>query len=37
MWDTRFVFPRLVLLIFLLLVPPTLNLLSLDYLIFKQI
>ena len=35
MWDTRFVFPRLILIVFLLLVPQTLNIFSLDHLIFK--
>jgi uncharacterized membrane protein YphA (DoxX/SURF4 family) len=34
MWDTRFVFPRLILLIFLLIVPPTWNAWSLDSLFF---
>ncbi|MBK7668251.1 MAG: DoxX family membrane protein [Sphingobacteriaceae bacterium] len=33
MWDTRFVFPRLLLLVFLLLVPETWNIFSLDYLL----
>lgn len=31
MWDTRFVFPRLVLLLFLLVIPPSWNLFSADY------
>ena len=35
MWDTRYVFPRLVLILFLLVVPPSWNILSLDYVIFK--
>jgi uncharacterized membrane protein YphA (DoxX/SURF4 family) len=35
MWDTRFVFPRLILLIFLLIVPTTWNAWSLDSLFFK--
>jgi len=35
MWDTRFVFPRLVLLLFLLLIPSDWNLWSLDYLFTK--
>jgi putative oxidoreductase len=36
MWDTRYVFPRLVLLLFLLFVPQQWNILSLDHLIFKS-
>lgn len=36
MWDTRFVFPRLVLILFLLVVPQSWNILSLDYVIFKS-
>ena len=35
MWDTRFVFPRLLLLLFLLVAPRTWNTWSLDYLLFK--
>ncbi len=35
MWDMRFVFPRLLLLIFLLLVPTSWNVLSIDFLLFK--
>lgn len=34
MWDTRFVFPRLILIIFLLLVPDTWNSWSMDNLLF---
>ncbi|HET6225551.1 MAG TPA: DoxX family membrane protein [Bacteroidia bacterium] len=33
MWDMRYVFPRLVILIFLLLIPSSWNCISLDYLI----
>ena len=33
MWDMRFVFPRLVLLLFLVIVPPSWNVLSLDHLL----
>lgn len=36
MWDTRFVFPRLILIIFLLIVPTTWNLWSLDHLFFSE-
>lgn len=35
MWDTRFVFPRLMLVVFLLLVPEEVNTFSLTHLIFK--
>ena len=35
MWDTRFVFPRLLLVLFLLLIPQAWNIWSLDYLLFK--
>ncbi len=35
MWDTRFVLPRLILIIFLLIVPQNRNIWSLDYLLFK--
>lgn len=35
MWDTRHVFPRLVLLIFLLVIPQSWNVISLDNLIFN--
>ncbi len=35
MWDTRFVFPRLLLLLLLLLVPPNWDLWSFDNLFFK--
>jgi len=35
MWDTRFVFPRLILLLFLLIVPPAWHAWSLDNLFFK--
>ena len=35
MWDMRYVFPRLIILLFLLLVPYSWNTLSLDYLLFK--
>ena len=35
MWDTRYVLPRLLLLLFLLLVPQAWNVLSIDHLIFK--
>ncbi|MBK7818142.1 MAG: hypothetical protein IPJ60_11810 [Sphingobacteriaceae bacterium] len=35
MWDTRYVLPRLLLLLFLLFVPQGWNTLSLDNLIFK--
>jgi putative oxidoreductase len=34
-WDMRLVFPRMALLIFLLLVPPHSQILSLDYLLFN--
>ena len=34
MWDTKFVFPRLILIIFLLAIPPTWNCLSVDTLFF---
>jgi len=33
-WDMKFVFPRLILLIILLLLPPHLNILSIDHYIF---
>ena len=36
MWDTRHVFPRLILLLFLIMVPPSLDVLSLDNLLFKH-
>ena len=36
MWDMRFVFPRLILLLFLLIVPATWNIFSLDHLFFKS-
>ncbi len=36
MWDTRFVFPRLLLLTFLLIVPAEWNLWSLDHLLFPE-
>jgi uncharacterized membrane protein YphA (DoxX/SURF4 family) len=36
MWDTRFVFPRLILLIFLFIVPHTWNFWSLDHLLFNK-
>jgi uncharacterized membrane protein YphA (DoxX/SURF4 family) len=36
MWDTRFVFPRLLLLLFLLLIPASWNVWSLDYLFFRS-
>jgi len=35
MWDTKFVLPRLLLLLFLLCIPPSWSVFSLDYLIFK--
>lgn len=35
MWDTRHVLPRMLLLLFLLIVPQSWNLLSLDHLIFN--
>ncbi|MEI8136018.1 MAG: DoxX family membrane protein [Bacteroidota bacterium] len=35
MWDTRYVLPRLLLILFLLFVPQAWNLLTLDHLIFK--
>lgn len=35
MWNTRFVLPRLILIIFLLIVPQNRNIWSLDYLLFK--
>lgn len=35
MWDTRFVFPRLILLLLLLIVPPNWNSWSIDNLLFK--
>lgn len=35
MWDTKYVLPRLLLILFLLFVPQTWNILSLDHLIFK--
>ena len=35
MWDTRFVFPRLILLLLLLIVPPNWNIYSIDNLLFK--
>ncbi|MDP1803319.1 MAG: DoxX family membrane protein [Bacteroidota bacterium] len=35
MWDTRYVLPRLLLILFLLVVPQEWNVLSLDHLIFK--
>ena len=34
-WDTRYVYPRLILLLFLLCIPHAWNCLSLDYLFFK--
>ena len=36
MWDMRFVFPRLILLLFLLIVPATWNIFSFDHLFFKS-
>ena len=36
MWDTRFVFPRLIVLVFLLLVPETWNMWSLDHLLISK-
>ncbi len=36
MWDMRFVFPRLILLLFLLLVPESWNIVSLDNLFFTH-
>jgi uncharacterized membrane protein YphA (DoxX/SURF4 family) len=36
MWDTRFVFPRLIVLVFLLLVPETWNMWSLGYLLISK-
>jgi uncharacterized membrane protein YphA (DoxX/SURF4 family) len=36
MWDMKFVFPRLVLLIFLLVIPPSYQVWSLDHFIFKN-
>lgn len=35
MWDTRYVFPRLILLLILLFVPMNWNIISMDYLLFK--
>jgi len=35
-WDMKFVFPRVVLLLFVMLVPPTQDLFSLDYLFFYR-
>ncbi len=34
-WDTRYVFPRLVLILLLLIIPQSWNILSIDHLIFK--
>lgn len=36
MWDTRFVFPRLVLLLFLLVAPHSWGVFALDHLLFKN-
>lgn len=36
MWDTRHVFPRLILILILLVIPQNWNTLSLDYLFFKS-
>jgi uncharacterized membrane protein YphA (DoxX/SURF4 family) len=36
MWDTRHVLPRLTLILFLLVLPQSWNILSLDYLFFKS-
>lgn len=35
MWDTRHVFPRLILLLFILLIPADIDTLNLDFLFFK--
>lgn len=35
MWDTRHVYPRLILLVFLMLIPHSTNILALDNLLFK--
>ena len=35
MWDTKFVLPRLLLLLFLLMVPPSLHMLALDNLLWQ--
>lgn len=36
LWDTRFVFPRLLLILFLLIIPIQWDVISIDYLILKQ-
>lgn len=36
MWDTRFVLPRMILIIFLLIVPPSWNAWSLDTILFSK-